>query len=92
MMSIKPSLHPCNNNHPNRVSKYKQYFNELNINGFDFTIGFKSSDVHKFKELNNLSVNIFELTFCQDQNKWRNKLIPTEVSKNKSDRVIDLAF
>ena len=90
--SIKPSLRPCNNNHFNRVSKYKQYFNELYLNGFDFTIGFKSSDVHKFKELNNLSVNVFELTFCQDQNKWRNKLIPIEVSKNKSDRVIDLAF
>ena len=25
--SILASLHPCNNNHPNRVSNYKQYFN-----------------------------------------------------------------
>ena len=39
--SILASLHPCNHNHPNRVSKYKQYFNELNINGFDFSNGFK---------------------------------------------------
>ena len=42
------SLHPCNNNHPNRVSYYRQYFNELNIGRFDFTNGFKCSDVHRF--------------------------------------------
>ena len=30
--SILASLHPCNNNHPNRVSNYKQYFKEKNIN------------------------------------------------------------
>ena len=35
--SIWASLHPCEIDHPNRVSNYKQYFNELNINGFDFT-------------------------------------------------------
>ena len=34
------SLHPCNNNHPNRVSNYRQHFNELNIQDFDFTNGF----------------------------------------------------
>ena len=84
-------LHPCNNNHPNRVSNYKQYFNELNIQGFDFTNGFKCSDVHKFNELNNLSVNIFELISYQDQNQWKHILIPIEVTKNDSDRVIDLA-
>ena len=90
--SILASLHPCHNNHPNRVSNYKQYFNELNINGFDFKFGFKCSDVHKFKDLNNLSINIFELNFYQDQNQWKHKLIPIEVSKNDSDRVIDLAI
>ena len=60
LWSLLAYLHPSNNNHPNRVSKYKQYFNELNIQDFDFTNGFKCSDVHKFNELNNLSVNIFE--------------------------------
>ena len=79
--SILASFHPCNNNHPNRVSNYKQYFNELNINDFDFSKGFKCSDVRKFDELNNLSVNIFELIFYQDQNKWRHNLIPIEISK-----------
>ena len=67
--SILASLHPCNNNHPNRVSNYKQYFVELNIQGFDFSYGLKCSDVHKFNELNTLSINLFELYFYQDQNK-----------------------
>ena len=74
LWSILAWLHPCNNNHPNRVSNYRQYFNELNIQGFDFSKGFKCSDVHKFYELNRLSVNIFELNFYQDQNQWKHKL------------------
>ena len=47
LWSILAYLYPCNNNHPNRVSNYKQYFNELNIQSFDFSKGFKCSDVHK---------------------------------------------
>ena len=92
LWSILAWLHPCNNNHPNRVSNYRQYFNELNIQCFDFTDGFRCSDVHKFNESNNLSVNIFELVFYQGQNQWKHKLLPIEISKNNSDRVIDLAI
>ena len=88
--SILASLHPCNDNHSNRVSNYKQVSNELSFEAFDFTNGFKCSDVHRFIEINSLSKNIFELNFYQDQNKWRRKFIPIEVSKNGSDRVIDL--
>ena len=88
--SILAKLHPCENGHPNRVSNYEQYFNELNFHSFDFTNGFKCSNVHKFKELNNLSVNIFELYFYQDKNKWKHNFIPIEISKNESDRVVDL--
>ena len=88
--SILASLHPCENDHPNRVSNYIQYFNELNFQSFDFTNGFKCNDVHKFNELNILSVNIFEINFYQDKNKWKHNLIPIEISKNKSDRVVDL--
>ena len=32
------------------------------------------------------------MNFYQDQNNWRHKLIPIEVSKNSSDRVIDLTI
>ena len=92
LWSILAYLHPCNKNHPNRVSNYRQFFNELNIQGFDFSKGFRCNDVHKFNELNNLSVKILELNFYQDQNQWKHKLIPMEISKNDSDRTIDLAI
>ena len=69
--SILASPNPCNNNDPNRVSIYKQYFNDINFNGFDFSYGFKRSDVHRFNELNDLCNNIFELNFYQDQIKWK---------------------
>ena len=81
--SISGSLHPCNNDHPNRVSNYKQHFNELNIDGFDFSNGFKCSDVHKFEKLNDSSINIFELNFYQDKIKWKHNLFPIEISKNE---------
>ena len=88
--SILASLHPCENDHPNRVNNYSQYFNELNFQNFDFTNGFKCSDVHRFNEINKLSVNIYELNFYQDGDKWKHNLIPIEISKNESDNVIDL--
>ena len=88
--SILASLHPFDNDHPNRFSNYIQYFNELNCQSFDFTIGFKCSDVHRFNEINNLSVNIHELNFYQGGDKWKHNLIPIEISKNESDKVIDL--
>ena len=88
--SILASLHPCENTHPSRVNNYSQYFHELNFQSFDFTNGFKCIEVHKFNELNNLSVNIFELNFYQDGDEWKHNLIPIEISKNESDRIVDL--
>ena len=88
--SILASLHPCENNNPNSVNNYLQNFNELNFQNFDFTNGFKCGDVHRFNELNNLSVNIYELNFYQDGDKWKHNLIPIEISKNESDKVVDL--
>ena len=88
--SILASLHPCENDHPNRVNNYLQYFNELNFQNFDFTNGFICSDVHRFNEINSLSVNIYELNFYQDGDKWKHNLLPTEISKNESDNVIEL--
>ena len=88
--SILASLHPCENTHPSRVNNYLQYFNELNFQSFDFTNSFKCSDVNRFIELNNLSINIYELNFYQDGDKWKHDLIPIEISKNESDNIIDL--
>ena len=67
--SILATLHPCDNDHPNRVSIYKQHFNELHVKSFDFTNGFRCSDVEIFEKLNDLSTNIFELNIYQDKNK-----------------------
>ena len=54
----------------------------MNVIGFDFSNGFKSSDMHIFEKLKTLSINIFELNFYQEQNNWKRKLIPIETSKN----------
>ena len=88
--SILAYLHPCDNDYPNRDSNYKQSFDKLNIDDFEFTHGFKCSDVQNFEKLNNLSLNIFELNFYQDENKWKYNLIPIEISKNESDKVFGL--
>ena len=90
LWSILAILHPCKNNHPYKVPSHEKYFNELNIERFDFSNGFKCNDVHRFNEIKSLSVYTFETIFYQDQNKWRHKLITNEVSKNDSDRVVDL--
>ena len=92
LWSILASLHLCNINHPNRVSNYKQYFNELNIIGFDFTNGFLCSDAHQFNEIKYIIHKHFEIFFFQDQNKLICKGLPSEVSKNESNRVIDFLF
>ena len=47
LWSILAYLHPCNNNHPKRVSNFGQYLSELNFQGFDFTNRFKCSEVQR---------------------------------------------
>ena len=62
----------------------------MNFQCFDFKNGFRCSDVHRFNDLNNLSVNIYEINFYQDGDKWKYKLFHIEIGKNESDNVIDL--
>ena len=62
----------------------------MTIDGFDFTNGFKCSDMHRFEKLNNLSINIYGLNFSQNGDNWKHILIPIEISKNESDKVFDL--
>ena len=47
--SILDSLHPCHIDLSIRVSNYRQYFNELIIEDFGFSDGFKCSDVHNLE-------------------------------------------
>ena len=46
--------------------------------------------MHTFEKLNNLSINIYELNFYQDGDNWKHNLLPIEISKNESDRFVDL--
>ena len=85
LCSIIAKLHPCENS-SKIVSICRKYFNELNIEWFDFINGFKCGDMYRFEKLNNFSINIYELNF--DQNKY--KLIPFGISKNVTEKVIDL--
>ena len=42
------SRHPWEDNHPKRVPNHRQNFDKLNIQCFDFSNGFKCSDVFQF--------------------------------------------
>ena len=86
--SILAHLHPCNNSLLNRVSNYRQYFDELNIESSDFTNGSKFNDMRKYEKLNSLFLNIFELSIYQGQNKRRHELIPIENKKNQTESFI----
>ena len=48
--SILAYLRPCEDNHPSRVKNYRQCFNELNFECFDFSNGFKCNDMHRFEK------------------------------------------
>ena len=73
-LSILTNLHPCQNSQPNRVSSFRQDFDELNIGGLYFTNRFECSHVHKFWTLNTMSINVFEIRFRQEQKKWKQKI------------------
>ena len=90
LWSILAHLHPFDITHRTRRKDFSQIFKELNIDGFDFKNGFACSDMKLFEELTNFSVNLFELNSYQDKNEWKHNLIPFEVSKNESCRVVDL--
>ena len=49
--SILASLYPCQKSHPNRVSNYRRFLYEINVQDFEFTNGFECSLVQKFGKL-----------------------------------------
>ena len=65
LWSILAHIHPCQINHPERISNFLQDFNELDIDGFDFSQRFNCSDVHRFDKFHKLSLKIFEKSFYQ---------------------------
>ena len=66
--------------HKNRTSSYSMHTNKLILNGLEFPM--KIKDIPKFENLNNLNVNVFELT--------RTVLTPIHITKNYLQSQIDL--
>ena len=67
-------------NHKDRISKYIIHLKKLNLKGLEFPM--KVKDIPKFENLNNLNINVFELT--------GNVLTPIHVNKNYLQPQIDL--
>ena len=85
LRSILGQLDPRGNLIANRVSIYKQYFNESNIVGFDYSNGFKGIDVKIFEKLNKISIEKTELQFFRSGNQWKPKSIPIEIITNQRE-------
>ena len=66
--------------HKNRTSSYSMNLNKLIFNGLEFPM--KIKDIPKFENLNNLNVNVFELT--------KTVLTPIHINKNYLQSQIDL--
>ena len=66
--------------HENRTSSYSMHTNKLILNGLEFPM--KIKDIPKFENLNNLNVNVFELT--------GEVLTPIHINKNYLQSQIDL--
>ena len=63
-----------------RLSNYSMHFNKLNLEGLEFPM--KVKDIPKFEKLDNLNVNVFELTGTV--------LTPIHINKNYLQPQIDL--
>ena len=69
-------------NHRERVLHYKKHFHELNQGDIRFPM--KIKDIPTFERLNNLNINVFELS-ANDKT-----LSPKKANKNYYDEQIDL--
>ena len=76
---IFAQLYPVEN-HKDRISKYIIHLNKFNLKGLEFPM--KVKDIPKFENLNNLNINVFELT--------GNVLTPIHINKNYLEPQIDL--
>lgn len=74
--SILPALHTPEKD-PQRVSKYKNYENKLNLQGIDFPV--KLGQIQKFETPNNLAIFIYHLSEGKIQPLRRSKMnLPRE--------------
>ncbi|CAG2243460.1 unnamed protein product [Mytilus edulis] len=85
LWSILASLFPANKD-KQRVTKYKEYENEINMKGIEYPVSIK--DIPKVEKQNNLSINVFAL---EDQTN-KQSLFPIYISNVESENVIDLLY
>ena len=78
--------------HCKRLLTSREYFDELYLDGFHFSNGFKCSDLHRFETIYNLSINIFETNFYQDQYNWKHQIVTSDISEKASRSDITLSI
>jgi hypothetical protein len=67
-------------NHPDRVSKYREYYDRYNWSGISFPT--KITDISKFEKQNNISINLF--------GESNTNIHPLYITKTKYEKSIDL--
>ena len=82
--SILACLHSTDK-HANRVSKYKQFEQEIKTDGINFPINL--NDISKLEDLNKIKINIIDYRF---KNMTENIFIPFYVSNKKFETEINL--
>ena len=85
LWSILAKLYPADNN-KERVTKYKPYENEINMNNIEYPVLIK--DISKVEKQNSLNINVFAL---EDQTN-KQSLYPVYISNVKSENRVDLLY
>jgi hypothetical protein len=73
--------------HPERVSNYKKYENELNFDGINFPV--KICDISKFEKQNNIAVNVYQLEIIQN---YKINIFPLRITKLRNIKTINLLY
>ena len=82
MWAVLSALHPVDRKyHPDRVSKYEKYKNELKFDDIEFPV--IKDKIPKFEKLNNINISLFSYND-------NFKINPLHISQNKYDKDIDL--
>ena len=85
LWSILSKLYPASRD-KQRVTKYKEYENKINMKGIEYPVSIK--DIPKVEKQNNLSINLFAL----ENQTNKQSLYPVYVSNIESENVVDLLY
>jgi hypothetical protein len=79
MWSVLAALYPTNRNEE-RIVKYKDHINSINLEGIDFPV--KMTDIPKFEKQNKIEINIFGY--------GKGGVFPIHTTKQRYDKHVDL--